>query len=260
VLAQVRGQVLRQERSQVRGQDLTQVLAQDLTQVLGQGLAQVLAQVWGQVLLQVWGQVLAQVWGQGLGEVLPPRPRGRHVSTRGVVSARRQTKAEVRIQKPECRGDGSGGKRSTRGMVVGEDQTRSESRIQKLECRIADGGGSQTAQGAQLFLSFSGLTSVYTYESKKMSRRKRYPSHHENPHEQRLRMIVSLYVPDGPERQAYLAFARELMRSIHRDPVPDYEPGTKRVVQKWFERGLHGHLLWLVGQAVIREVRMTKSE
>jgi hypothetical protein len=37
--------------------------------------------------------------------------------------------------------------------------------------------------------------------------------------------------------------------------VPDYSVRTKRVVQKWFERGLHGHILWLVGQAVIGDRR-----
>ena len=86
-----------------------------------------------------------------------------------------------------------------------------------------------------------------------MSSKQRHPSHHDDPHEQRLRMIVSLFVPDGPERLAYLAFARELTRSIHRDPVTDYERGTKLVVMRWFKRGLRGHLLWLVGQAVVKD-------
>ena len=86
-----------------------------------------------------------------------------------------------------------------------------------------------------------------------MSRRNCHPPHHESPHEQRLREIVDEVVPDCPQKPAYLAFARELAQSVHHAPVPDYEIGTKRVVQKWFERGLHGHLLWLVGQAVIQE-------
>ena len=68
-----------------------------------------------------------------------------------------------------------------------------------------------------------------------------------------MREIVAELVPDSPEKPAYLSFAREFARSVHRTPVPDYEPGTKRVVQKWFERGLSGHLLWLVGQTVLRE-------
>jgi hypothetical protein len=86
-----------------------------------------------------------------------------------------------------------------------------------------------------------------------MRRRNCHPPYHESPHEQRLREIVDEFVPDSPERPAYLSFAREVALSVHREPVPDYEPGTKRVVQKWFERGLHGRLLWLVGQAVIGE-------
>ena len=58
-------------------------------------------------------------------------------------------------------------------------------------------------------------------------------------------------MPECPEKQAYLAFVREFARTVRHAPVPDFERGTKRVVQKHFERGLHGHLLWLVGQAVI---------
>jgi hypothetical protein len=86
-----------------------------------------------------------------------------------------------------------------------------------------------------------------------MSVKHRYPSNHEDPREQRLRVIVSLFVPEEAERQAYLSFARELTRSMHSDPLPDFERGTKLVVMRWFKRGLHGHLLWLVGQAVVKE-------
>ena len=86
-----------------------------------------------------------------------------------------------------------------------------------------------------------------------MSRRNCHPPHHESPHEQHLREIVDELVPDDSQKQAYLAFALELTRTIRRAPVPDFEPCTKRVVQKYFERGLHGHLLWLVGQAVTQE-------
>jgi hypothetical protein len=94
-----------------------------------------------------------------------------------------------------------------------------------------------------------------------MSRQHRHPSHHESPHEQRLREIVDVLVPDDYQKQAYLTFAHEVARAerasynVHRTTlrVPDYGMRTKRVVQKWFERGLHGHLLWLVGQAVIQE-------
>ena len=86
-----------------------------------------------------------------------------------------------------------------------------------------------------------------------MSRRNCHPPHHESPHEQHLREIVDELVPDDSQKQAYLAFALELTRTIHRAQVPDFEPRTKRVVQKYFERGLHGHLLWLVGQAVTQE-------
>ena len=94
-----------------------------------------------------------------------------------------------------------------------------------------------------------------------MSRRNCHPPHHESPHEQRLREIVDELVPDCLQKPAYLQFAMELARAerasynVHRTTlrVPDCSTRTKRVVLKYFKRGLHGHLLWLVGQAVIQE-------
>jgi len=113
-----------------------------------------------------------------------------------------------------------------------------------------------------------------------MKRRKMQRPEHESPHEQRLREIVDEFVPECPEKQAYLAFARELARAEHharltaderrwtqmQDPdssesrdqkpecrIPGYpSEAVKRVVMKWFRRGLHGNLLWLVGGAILR--------
>jgi len=85
-----------------------------------------------------------------------------------------------------------------------------------------------------------------------MKSRKSQQPEHESPHEQRLREIVDEFVPDCSEKPAYLAFAQEFARSVHRAPVPDFEAGTKRVVMKWFRRGLHGNLLWRIGDAVLR--------
>jgi len=56
-----------------------------------------------------------------------------------------------------------------------------------------------------------------------MRRRKRQQSEHENPHEQRLREVVDMFVHDDNEKAAYLAFARELTAvqrrpyTVHRD-------------------------------------------
>jgi hypothetical protein len=86
-----------------------------------------------------------------------------------------------------------------------------------------------------------------------MKRRKRQQPEHESPHEQRLREIVDVLVHDDYQKQAYLAFAREFASSVHRVPAPDFEPGTKRVVMKWFRRGLSGHRLWLIGRALMRD-------
>jgi len=100
-----------------------------------------------------------------------------------------------------------------------------------------------------------------------MSKRNCHPPHHESPHEQRLREIVDELVPDDYQKQAYLSFARELAMSLRRGlkmggchseqhvgPAAVQSPfsaDTKRVVQKWFERGLHGNLLLLIGEAIL---------
>ena len=105
-----------------------------------------------------------------------------------------------------------------------------------------------------------------------MSRRKRPQPEHRSPHELRLREIVNELVGDDSQKQAYLAFAHELALAQMRQPaktgdspmersargtvpvfaVPDYSARTKRVVEKWFRRGLHGNLLWLIGESVLQ--------
>jgi hypothetical protein len=105
---------------------------------------------------------------------------------------------------------------------------------------------------------------------------------HQSPHELRLWAIVDSLVTDISEKEAYLAFARELAvaersssfvrRSSTRKPgtVPPStcvglsavqspsSEATKRVVEKWFRRGLSGHLMWLIGEAVLGRSRITK--
>jgi len=109
-----------------------------------------------------------------------------------------------------------------------------------------------------------------------MSRRKRPQPEHRSPHELRLREIVNELVSDDSQKQAYLAFARELMIAQRRSARPEspefrnqkpefriagYTPEpAKRVVEKWFRRGLHGKLLWLIGEAILGEARITKLE
>jgi hypothetical protein len=91
-----------------------------------------------------------------------------------------------------------------------------------------------------------------------MRRRKRQQPEHESPHEQRLREVVETFVQDDAEKAAYLAFARELAAAersssfVHRSSsnVPDYSRKTKRVVMKWFRRGLSGHLMRLIGDRI----------
>jgi hypothetical protein len=93
-----------------------------------------------------------------------------------------------------------------------------------------------------------------------MSRRKRPQPEHRSPHELRLWAIVDSLVTDNSQKAAYLAFAHELMAVERRQPqasshklqAPDFSMRTKRVVQKWFDRGLSGHLLWLIGEAIMQ--------
>ena len=68
-----------------------------------------------------------------------------------------------------------------------------------------------------------------------------------------LRDLVAAVVPEG-ERSAYLPFARELRATLHRPPVPDFSRSTKRVVMRWFKRGLSGRLMRLVGQRLIEHL------
>ena len=109
-----------------------------------------------------------------------------------------------------------------------------------------------------------------------MSRRNCYPSHHESPHEQHMREIVDELVPDDSQKQAYISFARELTVAERRSRSPDnpefrnQKPEcriagytnevTKRIVQKWFGRGLSGRLMWLIGEAVLGKARIPKLE
>lgn len=109
-----------------------------------------------------------------------------------------------------------------------------------------------------------------------MSRRKRPQPEHRSPHELRLWAVVDSLVTDSSQKTAYLAFAHELMiaqRRSARQDGPEFrnqkpecrmggytpEP-VKRVVMKWFRRGLSGHLMWLIGDAVLGKVRMSKPE
>jgi hypothetical protein len=105
-----------------------------------------------------------------------------------------------------------------------------------------------------------------------MRRRKRPQPEHRSPHEQRLREIVDGLVMDNSEKEAYVAFGHELARSVRRGPKMGDSPSeqrvrlaavqspfseeTKRIVQKWFGRGLSGHLMWLIGEAVLGKARI----
>jgi hypothetical protein len=88
-----------------------------------------------------------------------------------------------------------------------------------------------------------------------MSRCERPEPRPDNPHEMRIRAVVDALVTEDSEKATYIQFARELTRSSrHASPsgaFPDFSIETKRIVAKWFRRGLSGHLLWLIGKELI---------
>jgi len=89
------------------------------------------------------------------------------------------------------------------------------------------------------------------------SRRMPQPGHRHSG--EMLREVVSAVVP-ADDCELYLPFARELYVTFHHPPVPDFDRRTKLVVQRWFVRGLSGHLMWLIGEAIPGKVRIIKSE
>jgi hypothetical protein len=101
-----------------------------------------------------------------------------------------------------------------------------------------------------------------------MSSRTWQTPEHRSPRELRLWAIVDSLVTDSSQKAAYLAFAHELVAAERRQPqasshklqAPDFSRRTKRVVEKWFRRGLSGHLMWLIGEAVLGKARITKLE
>jgi hypothetical protein len=96
-----------------------------------------------------------------------------------------------------------------------------------------------------------------------MERRKRQQPERENPHEARIVRAVEAAGVTDELRPYYLAFARELDLALRQEPqlkpqaashkpqAPDFGIRTKRCVEKWFRRGLSGHRLWLIGEALL---------
>jgi len=73
-----------------------------------------------------------------------------------------------------------------------------------------------------------------------------------------LREVVAAVVPEG-ECERYLPFARELYATFRHPPVPDFDRRTKLVVQKWFNRGLSGHLMWRIGERMLGRLFRTRN-
>ena len=75
---------------------------------------------------------------------------------------------------------------------------------------------------------------------KRRHRRRHYSERQPRPS---LEAIVRACGCDGEGLPAYLAFAREFSRTM-RKPAGLFLPmRQRRIIQKWFERGLSGHML-----------------
>jgi hypothetical protein len=75
--------------------------------------------------------------------------------------------------------------------------------------------------------------------------KRRRPHRHHSHRQPRpsLEAIVRACGCDGEQLPAYLAFAREFSRTM-REPAGLFLPmRQRRIIQKWFERGLSGHML-----------------
>ncbi|MBN2537787.1 hypothetical protein JXB37_05875 [candidate division WOR-3 bacterium] len=89
-------------------------------------------------------------------------------------------------------------------------------------------------------------------------RRHRTPGRFGSGHEDWLAGLVRRSGADEERFEFYLAFARELELSLRRERLLRHEPGafpdfsrqTKRVVMKWFKRGLSGRVLARIGAAL----------
>jgi hypothetical protein len=76
-----------------------------------------------------------------------------------------------------------------------------------------------------------------------MKRRHRRRHHPERQPRPSLEAIVRACGCDGEQLPAYLAFAREFSRNM-RKPAGLFLPvRQRRIIQKWFERGLSGYVL-----------------
>jgi len=65
-------------------------------------------------------------------------------------------------------------------------------------------------------------------------------------------IVLECGVPE-PEKARYVEFARELLVTLRRVQLPDFNRSTKAVAAKWFNRGLSGHVLWLIGSEILRD-------
>jgi hypothetical protein len=73
--------------------------------------------------------------------------------------------------------------------------------------------------------------------------RRHHRHHPQRQPRQSLEAIVRAFGCDGEQLPAYLAFAREFSRTM-REPAGLFLPmRQRRIIQKWFERGISGHVL-----------------
>jgi hypothetical protein len=65
-----------------------------------------------------------------------------------------------------------------------------------------------------------------------------------------VRDVVAAVAP-AEDRERYMPFARDLYATLYRPPIPDFSRRTKQVVMKYFARGLHGKVMWQIGDRLL---------
>jgi hypothetical protein len=93
-----------------------------------------------------------------------------------------------------------------------------------------------------------------------MKRRHRRRHHSERQPRPSLEAIVRACGCPGDQFPAYLAFAREFSRNM-REPAGLFLPmSQRRIIQKWFERGLSGYVLKRILDALFASQQSQETE
>ena len=93
-----------------------------------------------------------------------------------------------------------------------------------------------------------------------MRRRRRRRHHPERQPRPSLEAIVRACGCSGDQLPAYLAFAREFSRTMRKPAGLFLSMRQRRIIRKWFERGLSGHVLKRILDALFASLQSQETE